>query len=144
MKLKSSQFEQGESIPTKYTCDGEDISPPFSIENVPEGAESLTLIVDDPDAPGQTWDHWVVWNISPDTESIPEDSVPGTQGVNDFGKHDYGGPCPPDGEHRYFFKLYALDTKLDLNENSKKSEVEDAMEGHVLEEDELMGVYARS
>jgi Raf kinase inhibitor-like YbhB/YbcL family protein len=112
------------------------------IEEIPEGTRSLALIVDDPDAPMGTWDHWIVWNI-PSINKIEEDSVPGTEGLNDFGNHSYGGPCPPSGTHRYFFRVYALDTNLDLNPNSRKKNVEDAKRGHVLAEGVLVGVYSR-
>ncbi len=142
LTITSSVFENNGVIPAKYTCDGEDVNPPLSIEGVPEGTESLVLIVDDPDAPMGTWDHWVVWNIPP-VKKIEENSVPGTEGINDFRKHSYGGPCPPSGTHRYFFKVYALDTKLDLSSNSRKRDVEKAMEGHILAEGEIVGLYSR-
>lgn len=140
--IKSSAFEHKGSVSSKYTCDGDDINPPLSIENIPEKTQSLVLIVDDPDAPMGTWDHWVAWNIPP-VQKIEENSVPGTEGLNDFGKHAYGGPCPPSGIHRYFFKIYALDTKLDLNPNSRKKDVEIAMEGHILAKGEIIGLYSR-
>lgn len=130
-------------IPVKYTCDGADINPPLRIEGIPEGTHSLVLIVDDPDAPGGTWDHWIVWNI-PLVETIEEDSVPGTEGLNDFKTQSYGGPCPPSGTHRYFFKVYALDTTLDLPTTSTKTDVEQAMIGHILANGELIGLYSRS
>jgi Raf kinase inhibitor-like YbhB/YbcL family protein len=142
LTMTSSVFKNKCSIPAKYTCDGEDVNPPLSVEGVPEGTESLVLIVDDPDAPMGTWDHWVVWNIPP-IEKIEENSVPGTEGLNDFGKHSYGGPCPPSGTHRYFFKAYALDTKLDLPSNSRKRNVEKAMQGHILAKGEIIGLYSR-
>jgi len=132
----------GEHIPSKYTCDGYNVNPPLNIRGIPEGTKSLVLIVDDPDAPIGTWVHWVVWNIPP-KEEIGEDSVPGTEGLNDFRKHSYGGPCPPSGTHRYFFKVYALDTKLDLKRNSRKRDVERAMKGHILAQGQLVGLYSR-
>ena len=143
LSVSSSAFENNKLIPAKYTCDGEDVNPPLTIEGVPDGAKSLVLIVDDPDAPMGTFDHWVVWNIPP-TSKIEENAVPGTEGVNDFRKRSYGGPCPPYGTHRYFFKVYALDTKLDLSPNSRKKDVEKAMQGHVLAKGELIGLYRRS
>ena len=142
LTITSSVFKNKGVIPAKYTCDGEDVNPPLSVEGVPEGTESLVLIVDDPDAPMGTWDHWVVWDIPP-TKKLEENSVPGTEGLNDFGKHSYGGPCPPSGTHRYFFKVYALDTKLDLPSNSRKRNVEKAMEGHILAKGETIGLYSR-
>ncbi len=141
MKISSEAFGSGERIPEKYTCDGQDISPPLRIDGLPDGTESVALIVDDPDAPMGTWTHWVVWGM--EGGDIEEDSVPGKQGLNDFKKTDYGGPCPPSGEHRYFFRAYALDMGLDLDEGASREEVEEAMEGHILEEAELMGVYSR-
>ncbi len=144
MKITSSAFREKETIPPKYTCDGQDAIPPLKFEGVPEKAASLALIMDDPDAPMGTWDHWVVWNIPAKTTEIAEGKTPqGVVGKNSWGKNAWGGPCPPDRQHRYFFKLYALDTKLDLGANSKKSDVEKAMKGHVLAEAQLMGVYDR-
>ena len=140
--ITSPAFENEGVIPSKYTCDGENVNPRLNIDGLPEGTESLVLIVDDPDAPMGTWDHWTVWNIPP-SERIEEDSVPGTEGLNDFGKHSYGGPCPPSGTHRYFFKVYALDTKLNLNGSSRKKDVEKAMKGHILAKGELIGLYKR-
>lgn len=142
MKIKSSAFEHNGLIPKKYTCDGEDVNPPLSIEGIPEGTQSLALIVDDPDAPMGTWDHWIVWNITP-TKDLEENSIPGVEGMNDFRKHSYGGPCPPGGTHRYFFKVYALDTKLNLSANSKKKDLEKAMQGHIVAKGELVGRYSR-
>lgn len=144
MQIKSV-FEQGANIPIRYTCDGEDINPTLEISDIPENAKSLVLIVDDPDAPGKTWVHWVLWNIDAGTTKIEENSVPSgaIQGVNDFGKTSYGGPCPPSGTHRYFFKLYALDTTLNLDSSAGKAEVVEAMEGHVVAQGELMGRYSR-
>ncbi|MFO7913857.1 MAG: YbhB/YbcL family Raf kinase inhibitor-like protein [Desulfotignum sp.] len=149
MKLTSSAFVQGEKIPSKYTCDGDNVNPPLEITGVPHEAKSLVLIMDDPDVPKNLredgmWDHWVVFNIPPDTAAIAENSEPsGTAGVGTNGKTGYAGPCPPDREHRYFFKLFALDTQLDLPEKSTKADVENAMPGHVLSHAELMGTYER-
>jgi Raf kinase inhibitor-like YbhB/YbcL family protein len=142
LKIKSPAFEHNGLIPRKYTCDGEDVNPPLVIEDIPGGAQSLALIVDDPDASMGTWNHWVVWNIPPMKE-IKENTVPGIEGMNDFRKHSYGGPCPPGGTHRYFFKVYALDTKLNLGANSRKKDLEKAMQGHILAMGELMGRYSR-
>jgi len=142
LKVKSPSFEHNGLIPRKYTCDGEDLNPPLKIEDVPEGTQSLALTVDDPDAPMGTWDHWVVWNIMPANE-IKENTVPGVEGVNDFRRHSYGGPCPPGGTHRYYFKVYALDTKLNLGANSRKKDLEKAMQEHVLAKGELIGRYSR-
>lgn len=144
MKLTSPVFEHNGVIPEQYTCDDQDINPPLAIENVPAEAVSLALIVYDPDAPGGAWDHWIVWNIPPDTTEIAEDSVPGVQGRNGWSRADYGGPCPPRGTHRYFFKLCALDKKLDLKPGAGKAAVEKAMHGHVLARAELIGRYERS
>jgi hypothetical protein len=135
-------FKHNGYIPAKYTCDGENVNPPLNIRGFPKETKSLVLIVDDPDAPMGTWDHWVVWNISP-RETIKENTVPGTEGLNDFRKHSYGGPCPPSGTHRYFFKVYALDTMLELSPNSKKRDVEKAMIGHMLSKGEIVGLYRR-
>jgi len=141
--ITSSAFQNNGLIPSKYTCDGEDINPPLKIEGIPEETQSLTLIVDDPDAPMGTWDHWIVWNIPPTKNKIDENSVPGTEGMNSSRRQSYGGPCPPGGTHRYFFKAYALDTKLALNPNSRKKDVEKAMQGHILAQGELLGLYQR-
>ena len=148
MKLSSNAFKQGEKIPTKYTCDGDDINPELSIQGVPQKAKSLVLIVDDPDVPKNLrpdgmYVHWVVFNVPPDTTSIKEDSIPkGTLGSG-TGRLGYQGPCPPDRQHRYFFKLYALDKVLSLKEGADKTEVETAMKGHILASAELMGLYDR-
>jgi len=140
--VTSSAFDHKKMIPRKHTCDGEDINPALTIENIPEQAKSLVLIVDDPDAPMGTWDHWIVWNVPPKL-IIGEDTVPGVEGLNSFGKHSYGGPCPPSGTHRYFFKVYALDTLLSIASNSRKKDVEKAMRDHVLTKGELVGLYSR-
>jgi Raf kinase inhibitor-like YbhB/YbcL family protein len=143
-ELTSTAFAQGESIPVKYSCDGDDISPPLTWSDPPEGTQSLALIMDDPDAPGGAWDHWVVFNMSADVREFSEaGSVTAITGKNSWGRSDYGGPCPPGGTHRYFFKLYALDTALSLDENANKSQVLAAMEGHILVEAELMGTFSR-
>lgn len=130
-------------IPSKYTCDGENINPPLQIDRIPENTKSLALIVDDPDAPSGTWDHWVVWNI-PVKKNIAENSIPGIEGLNSFGRHNYGGPCPPSGIHRYFFKVYALDTMLDIDKYSDKKTLLKVMEDHILAKGEIMGSYKRS
>ena len=145
LKISSPAFENNGSIPKTYTCDGTDVSPPLKIENVPPEAKSLALIVDDPDAPMGTWVHWVLWNIPPATKEIKEGSIPqgALQGMNDFRKQNYGGPCPPSGTHRYFFKLYALDTLLNLSPRSAKADLEKAMKGHILSQGEIIGLYKR-
>jgi len=146
LKLSSTAFQNNGSIPSRYTCDGRDINPPLAIENVPPGTKSLALIVDDPDAPMGTWVHWVSWNIAPGIKEIKENDTPGgsVSGLNDFKRQSYGGPCPPSGTHRYFFKLYALDTALDLPSGAKKADVEKAMKGHVISEAQIIGLYKRS
>jgi len=149
MKLTSPAFGHNGKIPPEYTCDGADVSPELHISNVPKNAKSLALIMDDPDVPKNIrssglWVHWVVWNIPPDTKAIQKGNEPeGIGGNSDFKRTGYGGPCPPDREHRYFFKLYALDTELDLAEGSNKKELENAMEGHIIEKTELIGLYKR-
>lgn len=145
MKILSTAFENNQFIPPKYTCDGEDINPSLTIEGIPENAKSLVLIVDDPDAAMGTFNHWLLWNISPSTKEIKENSVPenAVLGTNNFGKLEYGGPCPPSGVHRYFFKIYALDTTFELSEGAKRSDLEKAMENHILDSGELIGKYQR-
>ena len=147
MKLTSSAFKDNGMIPSKYTCDGDNFNPQLSISEVPGNAESLVLIMDDPDAikpAGKVWDHWIVFNIPSDLKEISESEEPeGIHGVGSGGNLDYRGPCPPDGEHKYFFKLYALDTILDLEEGVTKEEVEIAMQDHILEQTELTGRYNR-
>jgi Raf kinase inhibitor-like YbhB/YbcL family protein len=138
----SSVFENNQEIPAKYTCQGDDINPPLTIDGIPETTKTLVLIMDDPDAPAGTWDHWLVWNIAP-TAEIKENSVPGIQGRNSWGRNDYGGPCPPSVTHRYVFKLYALDIELDLPEGADKKELEAAISGHVLAQTQLIGLYAK-
>lgn len=142
MKLTSPEFENNKFIPAKFTCEGEDINPALIIEGAPGQAKGLALIVDDPDAPMGTWVHWVVYDI-PIISRIEENSVPGKPGVNNLGKKVYHGPCPPSGTHRYFFKLYALDKKLDLAEGVSKGALEKAMQGHILAQAELIGLYKK-
>jgi len=150
MTVTSTAFEEGGMIPRQYSCDGADISLPLSWSGVPEGTKSLALISDDPDAPMGTWVHWVLFNIPPDTRELPENVPPDEaladgshHGVTDFGRFGYGGPCPPSGTHRYFFKLYALDNMLDLSGRVTKQDLLSAMEGHILTEGQLMGKYRR-
>ena len=144
MKITSSAFHEGANLPSKFTCDGSDTSPPLQIAGVPSGAKSLVLIVDDPDAPSGLFTHWLVWNIPPQTGSIAEGSAPqGVQGANDFGKSGYRGPCPPPGTHRYSFKIFALDRELELRSGAKRSQVDAAMKGHVIAQGELVGRYAK-
>ncbi|HVD94535.1 MAG TPA: YbhB/YbcL family Raf kinase inhibitor-like protein [Candidatus Limnocylindria bacterium] len=144
MKVTSSAFQQGANIPSKFSCDGPNTSPPLQISDVPTEAKSLVLIVDDPDAPSGLFTHWVVWNISPQATTIAEGSTPkGVQGTNDFGKSGYGGPCPPSGTHRYYFKVFALDRELDLPVGAKRSQLDSAIKGHVIAQGELMGRYSR-
>ncbi len=150
MRISSTVFEEGGMIPARYTCDGADISPPLSWSGIPEETRSLALISDDPDAPAGVWVHWVVYNIPSASTGLPE-RVPkektltdgSLQGSNDFRRIGYGGPCPPSGTHRYFFKLYALDQRLDLAPGASKAQLLTAMEGHILGEVQLMGKYQR-
>jgi Raf kinase inhibitor-like YbhB/YbcL family protein len=148
--ITSPAFSEGDMIPRQYTCDGEDISPPLAWTGVPEGTKTLALICDDPDAPVGTWVHWVIFNIPPKTEGLAANIAPkGTieigakHGTNDFRKLGYGGPCPPGGTHRYFFKLYALDAETALDPGVTKAQLLKAMEGHILAEGQLMGRYKR-
>ena len=145
MKLSSPNFGHNGSIPSEFTCDGAGISPELHIYDVPKSAKSLALAMDDPDAipvAGHVWDHWVVWNIPPDTRIIQKGKEPkGTQGMTSFKRIGYGGPCPPNGPHKYFFKLYALDKMLDIPEKSTKEKLERAMEDHIIEKAELVGNY---
>jgi len=145
LKITSPAFNMNGAIPSRYTCDGEDVNPPLLIENLPPGTQSLALIVDDPDAPRGTWVHWVVWNLGPETREIAKNTLPpnALQGMNDFRRQAYGGPCPPSGTHRYFFKLYALDTKIKLGAGTNKAALEAAIQGHVLAKTELVGRYTR-
>ena len=144
MKVTSQAFTDGAKIPDKYTKHAENRIPPLHFEDVPEKARSLALIVDDPDAPNGTFNHWVVFNMDPKTRDIKEDSVPvmATQGRNDYGEVAYGGPRPPSGEHRYFFKAYALDTVLPLARGSQRPDLEREMKDHVIDTATLMGKYA--
>lgn len=147
MLITSPSFENGKPIPRKFTCDGGDVNPELIIQNVPENAKSLELIMDDPDATrGVTFTHWLVWNIDPNTKIIKQGSKsPGSiEGMTDFGRIGYGGPCPPPGKpHRYFFKLYALKEKLDLPEGSSKTDLEKEIQKHLIEKAELMGTFGR-
>jgi len=144
ISITSPSFQAGGDIPTKFTCNGTNVSPELQISNVPNEAKSVVLIVDDPDAPRGLFTHWIVWNIDPKTTRVAENSAPtaGVQGINDFGKRNYGGPCPPSGMHRYFFKIFALDIKLELKPSARRAELDAAMRGHVLAEGELMGRYS--
>ena len=142
LKITSPAFENNQPIPSKFTCDGKNISPPLEVEHIPNEAKCLALIVDDPDAPIATWAHWLVWNI-PLTHHIKENSIHGIEGVNDFERKNYGGPCPPSGTHRYFFKVYALDELLKLSPNARKADLEKAMSGHIIGFGELIGTYKR-
>ena len=152
IRVTSPAFAQGGKIPAKYTCDGANISPELSWTGVPDGTRSLALVCDDPDAPSGTWVHWVVFNLPATLKGLPEgitsaliEGYGGVVGVNSFKKNTYGGPCPPreHGAHRYFFKLYALDKKLELEDVATKSQVEDSMKGHVLGKGHLIGTYIR-
>lgn len=142
--VTSPSFQAGGDIPAKFTCDGTNVSPELQISGVPKEAKSLVLIVDDPDAPRGLFTHWTVWNIDPKTTRVAENGAPtaGVQGTNDFGKRNYGSPCPPSGTHRYFFKIFALDTKLELKPGARRAELDAAMRGHVLAQGELMGRYS--
>ena len=144
MKITSSAFQEGANIPSQFTCDGAGTSPPLQIADIPSDAKSLALIVDDPDAPSGLFTHWMVWNIPPQTSAVGEGNTPkGVQGTNDFGKSGYGGPCPPSGTHRYYFKIFALDRELDLPFGANRGQVDAAMKGHVVAQGELMGRYSR-
>ncbi len=150
IKITSSAFEDGGLIPAKYTCDGADVSPPLQWDAVPEGTKSIALICDDPDAPMGTWVHWVLFNLPAEinqlAENIPADKIlpnGARQGVSDFGRVGYGGPCPPGGTHRYFFKIYALDTEVSLQAGADKRQLLKAMEGHILSQGQLIGKYKR-
>ncbi len=149
MEISSSAFEDGGKIPSIYTCDGKNINPPLEIKGVPTEARSLVLIMDDPDVPAfvrkdQMWVHWIIYDIPPETRVLKENSMPpGIQGTGTGGNQQYEGPCPPDREHRYFFKLYALKSLLKLKPGATKGQVEEAMKGHILKKAELMGRYVR-
>jgi len=146
MHIVTPAFVRNGQIPAAYTCDGENLSPPLTFSGIPEGAQSLALIMDDPDAPSGDWVHWVVYNIDPSARDVPKGTIPlgGMEGVGSDGDSAYGGPCPPSGSHRYFFRLYALDTALELGERPDKAALLRAMEGHILAEDAIMGKYARA
>jgi Raf kinase inhibitor-like YbhB/YbcL family protein len=146
MKLSSPDFKEGENIPARFTCDGKDVSPTLQIEGMPKEAKSLVVIAEDRDAPGGNFTHWLMWNIGPNFTEIVGNKPPSgaVQGVNDFGKNKYSGPCPPPGLHRYYFKLYALDTTLDLPRKSKRKAIDSAIKAHIIAEATLMGRYART
>lgn len=142
LKVTSSAFENEKMIPVRYTCDGQNLNPPLDIEHIPELSKSLVLIVEDPDAPVRAWVHWLVWNI-PVTHHLKENNVHGIEGFNDFLQNHYGGPCPPHGTHRYFFKVYALDSLLNLKTGAKRNELEKIMSEHIIGFGELIGLYKR-
>ncbi len=145
LSISSPAFAGNGNIPPRFTCQGVDVNPPLLIKNVPPGTVTLALVVDDPDAPAGTWVHWVMWNISPTTGEIGENSVPpgSVQGRNDWKRNSYGGPCPPSGTHRYFFRLYALNSELHISPNSTAGELRQAMKGRIIEETELVGLYKK-
>jgi Raf kinase inhibitor-like YbhB/YbcL family protein len=143
IRVFSDSFEPKGMIPEKYTCYGENVNPSLRFEGIPEEAKSLVLIMDDPDAPMGTFTQWVIWDIEP-VAGIEEDSIPGVEGMNDFRKIGYGGPCPPSGTHRYFFRVYALDKKLEIKAGAGRKDVENAMIGHILAEGELVGKYGKA
>lgn len=145
MKLSSPVFDHSGKIPVDYTCDGKGIHPPLAISGVPEGTAALAIIVDDPDAPAGTFTHWIIWNINPATKEIGDGVVPekSQEGTNSAGSTGFVSPCPPNGQHRYFFTLFALDAKLGLDGKAMKANVEKAMAGHVMAQSLLMGVYSR-
>lgn len=144
MEIESPAFVHEQIIPDRYTCKGANVSPPLVFKVIPMTAKSLVLIVDDPDAPGGVFDHWLIWNIPSATETLPEGASFPNQGTNGFGKALYNGPCPPPGKtHHYHFKLYALDTLLDLKAGSSKAQLQKAMQGHILDEAELIGIFKR-
>jgi len=145
MKISSAAFENNSFIPSKYTCEGQEINPPLEFRDVPEDTKSLVLIVDDPDAPMKTWVHWTIWNIDAKTTQILQNSCPkgAVEGITSFGRTGYGGPCPPSGTHRYFFKLFALDKMLDLSPNSHVRDIESTIEGHIIRKAELIGLYKK-
>ena len=143
-QLTSAAFVDGSVIPKKYTCDGGDINPPLAFRNVPDRARSLALTVSDPDAPEGVWSHWVIYNIPPNTSEIIENTNPGTEGLSDFGKYTYGGPCPPDEKiHHYIFRAYALNKILNINEGPSINEVEKALQDHIIAKTELIGTYQK-
>jgi len=142
MELRSPEFKNNEFIPKKFTCRGENVNPALTVDSIPAGTESIALICDDPDAPGGTWVHWVIFDM-PVISKINENSAPGRQGRNDFGRDRYDGPCPPFGIHRYIFKIYALDTRLNLKEGISKHNLEQAMADHILAKAELTGLFKK-
>lgn len=141
--ITSPVFTNNNFIPEKYSCDGEDLNPPIFIDKVPAKTKSLALIIDDPDASSGSFVHWIIWNVDPKLTQIAEDSVPGVEGLNSGGRKGYTGPCPPSGTHRYFFKVFAIDTMISLTANSKKGDLEKAVKGHVLAAGEIIGLYRR-
>lgn len=142
MLIESPAFEQFKEIPSRYTCDGEDVSPALQFSDIPKGTKSFVLIVDDPDAPRGTFTHWLAWNIASDAKGLPEGAKAPREGMNGFGSAGYKGPCPPPGKpHRYFFRLFALDTVLSLAQGSSKEALMAAMKGHILSQAELVGTY---
>lgn len=143
MQATSTAFDEGEPIPEKYSCDGQNINPGIAVSGFPEGTKALAMIVDDPDAPTGTFTHWLIWNINPD-DPVEENSKPGTEGKNDFGEVGYGGPCPPSGTHRYYFRIFALDAELNLPPGASRTELEKAKAEHTLDETALMGTYTRT
>lgn len=143
MRLSSPAFEDGAMIPIRYTCDGDDVSPPLHIDDTPSGTVTIGLLVDDPDAPGETWIHWLAFDIAPTSEIAEDVGSLGTAGVNSWGDPGYGGPCPPSGTHRYVHHVFALDAELGLAEGAHVSDVRAAMEGHILAEGVLTGLYRR-
>ena len=150
LEISSTAFSEGEMIPTRYTCDGPDVSPDLSWSGVPDTARTLALICDDPDAPMGTWVHWVLYNLPAETRALPEAAPPNAEladgsrhGQNSWRRLGYGGPCPPSGTHRYSFKLYALDAVFDLAPGAGKEQLLQAMEGHILGQAEVMGIYSR-
>jgi Raf kinase inhibitor-like YbhB/YbcL family protein len=145
MNITSPAFQNNANISAKYTCDGDDVNPPLEFHDIPGNCVSLALIVDDPDAPSGDFVHWIIWNIVPTVGGIGENSVPegGTEGMTDFGRGGWGGPCPPSGVHRYHFKLFALDTLLEIPADSTKVDLEASMSGHILEQAVYIGKYQR-
>lgn len=145
MRIAATAFSNGERIPSKYTCDSDNENPALVFSDVPASAKTIALIMDDPDAPARTFTHWLVWNIDAGTDRIDEGSIPAeaVEGLTDFGVTGYGGPCPPAGEHRYFFRVFALDKSLELEEGATRDQLEESMIGHIVDSAELMCIYAR-